>query len=383
MNILTLILKKVFPRVFLKRVFLVYNKLKINTWDKIFFRSELLSSKDYISEEKNPFLELNIEFEKFDQQVRNKLAIWVNPEWKQNQYLLKYDKPGFLEPRIGWAISLSKHLVFPSLGFAEAHHVHKPSLIDLYLKKNTVVHLNKIISLRDTGEENYFHFFNDVLPKLYFLQDREIDISTYTVVISYRLFEKPYFKFFMNTNVFGNLQWHIQGADQWIKFEKAIFCKPYTHTKKYFDRSIELARKTPGNHSGKRFFLTRSRSSLRFIENFSSLIPILNKLNFEVVETSQLSFEQQVNYFSDCRYLVAIHGAGITNIMFRSGYSLSLLEILQPSPYIPFHYVMLCKLYNYNYDVLLGYEGKESGQGGFFVDPLEFEKKLLSLVSTS
>jgi hypothetical protein len=146
------------------------------------------------------------------------------------------------------------------------------------------------------------------------------------------------------------------------------------------DKAIDLVRPSMGLSGERRIFLTRSVNSLRFIENMEEIEPVLRKFNFEIVDTSSLSLDRQIQLFNQCRYLVAIHGAGITNIIYRSGKELSLLEIIHPSSYIPFHYSMLSKLYNYSYDVILGAMGKKSGNGGFKIEPALLERKLREMI---
>jgi hypothetical protein len=53
---------------------------------------------------------------------------------------------------------------------------------------------------------------------------------------------------------------------------------------------------------------------------------------------------------------------------------------VQPSTYIPFHYIMLAKLFNYKYDMLLGQKGRMSGHGGFRVVALELDLKIKKLL---
>lgn len=377
------ILKSIFPRVFLKRAFLVYNQLKANTWDKIFFKQEVIPDNDFIiREQKNPFLEAQINISHFDKTIQNKFTLWTNPKWTQDEYLLHYRKDGFVEPKTGWGVSLNKKLIYPSLGFASAPHVHKPDVAEMYFKKRKVTHVEKIISLRDTGEENYFHFFNDVLAKIFFLQEHGLNLKEYALVISTKLHTKHYFQYLVTHTFLSSLTWHVQQAAEWIQFDEAVFCKPYTHTKKYLDKAVELVKPKTIADGNRRVFLTRSAASLRFIENHAEIESVLKKFDFEIVDTSQLSFEEQIQLFSQCRYLVAIHGAGISNIMFRSGKPLSLLEIIQPSAYIPFHYSMLCKLYSYQYDVMLGMKGKSAGSGGFRIIAEQLEIKLYNLLNT-
>ena len=381
MKVIKDLLKGVFPRVFLKRFFLLYNQVKAATWDKLFFKSGNIPNDFFkILEKKNPFLEMGIDVSLFDDVIQNKLSLWTNPDWTQDQYLVMYNQSGYIEPHTGWGVSLNNELIYPSLGFASAPHVRKPSFIETYLNKKSITNLERIISFRDTGEENYFHFFNDVLAKLFFLQDNKIQLDEYSLVVSHKLYGKHYFQYYLSNSFLGHLKWYVQKEDEWIEFGSAIFCKPFTHTKKYFDKAVQLAKPEVTEDVAKRVFLTRSASTHRFIENLSEIEPILQKFNFEAIDSSKLRFEEQIKIFSRCRYLVAIHGAGITNVMFRSGKPLSLLEIVNPSSYVPFHYIMMSKLYNYEYAVMVGVKGRKASSGGFVIVPAEFELMLSSLI---
>lgn len=374
-------LKNIFPRVFLKRAFLVYNTFKSSTWDRVFFKKETIPVANFLLwGEMNPFLQAEVDISKFDTIIKEKFSIWTNPEWKQDQFILLYDHPGWIDPKVGWGVTLARRLIYPSLGFASAPHVHKPEFAEMYFRKRKITALKNVISLRDTGEENYFHFYNDVVAKLYLLEEHKIDVRDFSIVISERLYSKQYFQYVLNNTYLKSLRWHVQQPHEWIKFERAVFCKPFTHTRRYFDKTIELVKHVVPSHDERRVFLTRPTRSLRFIENMSEVYPILRKYNFEVVDTATLNLEQQIELFNQCRFLVAIHGAGIANIIFRSGKALSLLELIQPSHYIPFHYSMLCKMYNYTYDVILGIQGRNPGNGGFIIDPAILEVKLKEML---
>ncbi len=363
------VLRFFFSRTFLKKSFLIYNKIKIDTWDRIFFKQlELPDSAFQIKEDKNPFLELDISIGTFSEEVRTGLTLWCNPKWKQDQYLLQYNEAGWIEPKTGWALTFNRRLILPSLGFAHAPHVHKPSWAETYINKKHTVQLGDIISLRDTGEENYFHFFNDIISKILFLKDQSVELKEYTIVISESLFKKSYFQYYVANTFMRSLKWHIQ-KDEWIMFKSAIFCKPYTHTKKYFVEEVNVIKRTAIGTKERRIFLTRRSGTLRFINNSDAIYDLLKPYNFEMVDTSELSFSDQVELFSNTRHLIAVHGAGITNIIFRNGEALDLLEIVPVSQYIPFHYMMLAKMYGYRYNITLG--SPIDGHGGFDVNPLD------------
>jgi len=359
------ILKKIVSRVILKRLFLFYNTLRINTVDRLFFPALKISDDAfYIKHEKNPFLEQQIRVDVYTPNVREALEIWMNPAWTQDEYLLKYDKGGYIEPELGWGVSLNRKLIYPSLGFARAPYVRKPDLLEYYSRKRNIQIVEHVISLRDTGEENYFHFFNDVLAKIFFLQEEGISLSQYTLVVSENLYKKEYFQFFYSEWK-DTFTWHIQKGE-WIQFRTAIFCKPYTHSKKFLQKSVDIVRRHRNSQGGdRRIFLTRNRGTLRFIENEEEILNILKPYGFAKMDTSDMSFLEQVTLFSETSHLIAVHGAGITNILFGS--KMSILEIHHVSEYMPFHYIMLASLLGFNHEIILG--SQQLSNGGFVVDP--------------
>lgn len=370
MVIVKKVLKLIMPIKFLKRTFLLYNRLKSKTIDLVLFpRKEISLDSFMIYEEKNPFLELGFEPEHFSPEVEKKLQLWFDPAWTQDQYILDYQEPGWIEPSVGWAMTLDNKLIYASLGFSGAPHVKKPKIGQTYFFKKSVVEVNKVISLRDTGEENYFHFFNDVLPKLLFLQDHGYNLSDYVILVSERLFVKPYFQYFYR-HFFSEFCWHVQ-KNEWIRFNEALFCKPYTHSRKYWLWISNAVRRTIPVRACEpsRIFITRSAKTLRYIENMDEVIPILSYFHFKIVDTSQLSFEEQVNLFSNCTLLIGIHGAGLTNIVFGQHQALRVVEIAQPGHYLPFHYLMLCKLKGYAYKSIIGNTGRQNYKGGFRLEP--------------
>jgi len=136
----------------------------------------------------------------------------------------------------------------------------------------------------------------------------------------------------------------------------------------------------PSTNNVRRIFLTRSKLSLRFIENLEEIQPLLKLHKFEIVDSANMKVAHQIQLFSECEYLISVHGAGLTNIIFRQGNPLSILEIVHPSAYIPFHYIMLAHIYGYRYNVMLGENGKLKHEGGFRVNPVNFQQMIEALV---
>lgn len=371
------VLKVLFPVVWLKETFLIYNKLKIETLDRLLFPEYKLDRQNFIiKKDKKVYDQLNINEEKFSEDIRSRLTLWHG--WTQDEYLLIFDKPCIIEPKQGWALADGK-LIYPSLGFGRAAYIHKPSFFKLQSSNKKVVYIDEAISLRDTGEENYFHFYNDILAKLCFLHENLNLPYTIPIIVSKSLYYKPFFQYFLqHSSLLKNRQWIVQ-TDFYIQVKRTYFCKPLTHTKKYLDQivhSLEINR--PNLMFSDRIFLTRNPARLRFIDNMDEIRVLCDKMNLQIVDADELSLQQQINLFTHATLLVGIHGAGLTNMIYGIQSIQKVIEILPPSSYIPFHYIMLAHMYGYEYQAILGQAHKSNGKGGFTLSIQSLEDKLLN-----
>lgn len=377
-------LKQIFPIKVLKNAFLFYNRIKAKTVDRFFYPEKRITQNDFLFYgEKNPFLENNVPVSHFSQEIQQLLTLWLDKNWTQDEYILEFKESGLIDPDYGWAMTRNHELIYPSLGFSRAPYVKKPSIVKSYFSKRKIVHIDSIISLRDTGEENYFHLYNDILPKIFILQDHNIDPTNYIVVVSEKLYSKTFFQFIISSSPFKDLKWHVQ-QDEWISFNKALFAKPATHTKKYLNFFTTLNTKSGSStKTNRRIFLTRDRRSLRFIENMDELEPMLKQYHFDIVETSTMPVASQIDLFASCEYLIGIHGAGLTNIIYRGKKPLTFLEIVPPVKYIPFHYILLAHVFSYRYEILLGDIGRLKNYGGFRVNSTVLASKLNNMLPTT
>ena len=98
-----------------------------------------------------------------------------------------------------------------------------------------------------------------------------------------------------------------------------------------------------------------SRNSSRRITNEKSVMDYLGKLGFEKVKCEKLSFEEQVNIFSDASVVIAPHGAGLTNLIFAKD-NVKVLELRSPY-YFGSCYWKLCNHLDFEYYSLYG-EGR-------------------------
>lgn len=360
------ILKTVFPVVLLKQLFLIYNKFRISTIDKLLFPEYRVATKEFqLYRIGYPFRENDIDVSEItDDTVRSYMNKWF--DWTQEEFILKFDKGCLIEPDHGWAIVGRRTLLYFSLGISRTLFLPRPRFFRL-LFFPVVERLSSAISLRDTGEENYFHFYNDVLTKLYLLQANKVAIEEVPIVISRKLWDKPYFQFYRSKNsLFRKLKWVVQDR-QYIEVKQAWFCKALTHPPLLFKKIF-----TPLSVKAtlsERVFVTRNKNRLRHLVNTTEVEQLFRGFGFQIIDADNLSVEKQMQCFANAGFIAGIHGAGLTNIAFREVPG-KVLEIF-PYPtegYLPFHYIMLAKMKMFSYQAIIGERNKNAFQNGFFVD---------------
>ena len=366
----------------LRQVQLEVNKLRIKTLDKCRFPELPFQQDDFvIRRDEYPFRIYSVETGHLEPRLRQQFE-QDNRNWTQDEYLLIYEQPCIIEPRFGWALSPENKLIYPSLGFSRVPYLPKPAGRAKDLRDAPLEEYPELVSLRDTGEENYYHFYNDVLAKLFFLEEKLGLSLAVPLLISKRLYDRPYFQYFLAHPYLRDRQWVVQ-HEQYIRSHRTYFCKPLTHTPQYYRRTLGMVRPEDlvGTDSrDRRLFITRSPKRLRFIENNAEIAGICQKMGFEVLDFDELTLSEQIQAVGHARYVVGIHGAGLANILFRGGRPLGLLEIYPPATYFPFHYIMLANQLGYHYDGLIGLPGSRNFLGGFRVDQAEFRQRLAALL---
>jgi Capsular polysaccharide biosynthesis protein len=167
----------------------------------------------------------------------------------------------------------------------------------------------------------------------------------------------PFFQHFHEHSelfrAFAGIHWFEGG---FLRANEALFA--YTHPMptgiSSFGTTLDEAQKalpTTNDGSERRVFLIRGANRRRGLRNAEAITEILKPYGFEAIDTDNLSLPEQAQLFANCRHLVGIHGAGLTNMIHRRGQPMSLFELHAP-PY-------LIKNFNpcyHNMAVALGYD---------------------------
>lgn len=320
-----------------------------------------------------------------DPSIVDSLTDYNNME--QKEYFLSFPDELVFEPRYGWAMSRRGELIMDSLHYT--YYALLPGLRH-YLRSlhppRDILRLGKLASFRDIGDKNYYHFYDDHLAKLPFFRKMGVRDDV-PLLISDILFNKPYFQEALERTGLDKRTWIVQGKD-YVAAKESCFCGTMRVTREYLDYVLELL-KPPRPDSGKRrrIFITRGKADGRCISNIVEIEELLNRFDFESVNLDGAGLGEQMRLFSEAGTVVGIHGAGLTNIIFRAGAALDVIELFPPNN-IPAMYYWICSAYGFGYDALVGHKKNWSradrqqwAMMDFEVDADMLERKVVHAIS--
>jgi capsular polysaccharide biosynthesis protein len=132
------------------------------------------------------------------------------------------------------------------------------------------------------------------------------------------------------------------------------------------------------SNGNNRIYISRNRSNRRKITNEKDLINVLKKYKFKIIYSEKISFEKQIKIFSNTKYILGLHGAGLSNLIWMKKKSY-LIEI---KPEIDLYlncYFNLASLLNLNYHYLICKKKNmfvSSKNSNYEVDLSELKKRL-------
>jgi capsular polysaccharide biosynthesis protein len=311
----------------------------------------------------------------------------LDPPVRPGEYITASDEPTYVEPAWGYAISAGGRLVeeslrpnfdYPGTPWRVAMPSHRS--FRRAEPSGRVIHLPEAISLRHLWEWNYYHFFLDVLGRLSLFDAAGLSDSIPLVVGRY-VMELPFAQQAIAVGALGRRTWVIQDH-QYVRADRLYFCRTQRGFRDRIGYLLEQLGLPGSEGRNDRIFLTRGASALgRKIVNSADVEKVLAAHGFVTVDTAAIPFEQQMDIFANARYLVAIHGAGITNIIFRGSNPLSVLE-LSASTFYNLDFAGISQECGYRWDHLTGppAEGKAI-HADFHIDVGQLELKLEEMLA--
>ncbi len=191
-----------------------------------------------------------------------------------------------------------------------------------------VVEFDRVVSLRHFYEWNYYHFFADVIGKLGLLH-RIGALGDLPIVVGPSAAELRFVKELMTMGDFAQMQWVVQQPDMYIRAQEVTFGRSrstHADTARFIVDRLHLS-PIPPSDTGRKVFLVRRPPATRCIVNLDEVEAVTLAAGFETVDTTGWPLADQIELFRSTSSLVAIHGAGLTNMMFRVGHPMSVVEL--------------------------------------------------------
>jgi hypothetical protein len=281
-----------------------------------------------------------------------------------------------IEPEFGLAIQEGRRYIHESGTLSHLHlrpplfrYLRQKYLHRRYTEVDYFVHCDGFAGL------NLCHFIYDTLNPILFLYQQGMISEGDPILISEKVYQKPYFQYFLEHSFMGKLNWLRQKDNEWIRVRR--FKKAFVSMEIFRATTALFPRITAGN---RKIFLGRKPSYQRRVLNLDALMPVLQQFGFEIVFAEDLTYAEQVALFRNVRYFIGIHGAGLTNLLHSNIASLRVLEIFSSSMVHASFYRFLKILDVEYYDAIAG--TALDVNWNFSVDEKVFAEKLRRLMQS-
>ena len=306
---------------------------------------------------------------------------------ERHLYLYHLRRSAFMEPEFGYVIAEPWSLINLSLPGSELVRQREtmplfsgvPSVSKLFAAKKRGSPVRKesvVVSFRFVFDYNYYHFYCDIMNRLKIIDDYGIDKSV-PLIVSPVLASQKFFQRMSERGDLANRNWLVQDGFH-IQAEEIIFLKPDPCSRAQIDYFLECGDiPTADISKNRRIFLNRGVKDGRNIANIAELTPVLRSYDFEVIDAANMTFDEQRELFSQTGFLIAIHGAGLVNFVFRRSGPLKVLEIFPPSE-TPLMFYELSRIYGFDYQCVRGKDAV-TGQrrSPFYLDPALLKEQLV------
>jgi hypothetical protein len=260
------------------------------------------------------------------------------------------------------------------------HHSIK-GIIDIQRSWNKVIFEQRdkpYLIIHDAWTANYYHWMTQALPRLLLAQRTN---SLFNLILPKSHLTEFHIK---SLSILGVHDWiNIDVDDTYYHASKVMYPSHDIQVGDYHDDLIrELAlklneEKAPAPHRDFIFVHRISREGRRIV-NEDEVLNVFMSYGFKVVNFEKLSFEEQRSTAGSASILAAVHGAGLTNMLFmpKGSKVLELTPILNGEQY--YYYTLSNALgHDYYYQACKPEtEGQTIQQSNLIIDVAELKHTL-------
>jgi len=174
--------------------------------------------------------------------------------------------------------------------------------------KNTFKSLSKIFVLGSSPGNNYYRNMITFFPRIFFLKSRKINIAIH------RNCSNKFRNFILAICNQMNIEVHFSYLDDglyhFIDSQIPQFLKGSVSVK------ILNELKMHHNKTKEKIYITRQNANYRNLINEGDIVSILKKDGFRVVDLNNLDVFEQIELFSNAKFVVSPTGSSLTNVVF-------------------------------------------------------------------
>lgn len=228
-----------------------------------------------------------------------------------------------------------------------------PYLVRNYFfrKKVNLVENKKYIICFDYWSMGYFHWMCDFLPKLLLLENY---LNTSILILP----SNHVHSYVEDSLRIFNIDKVVRFSDQeYISCAEAIVPSKICNSGDNNPMMMQKLRakfiafynpKTDNNSFSQNLYVSRSKAKGRFIINEKEVMETVESLGFKTIYFEDYSLEDQIKIMYNCKNLIGLHGANLTNLMFMNPNS-NILELRNEGDIQNNYYFLLASSFNLNY----------------------------------
>jgi capsular polysaccharide biosynthesis protein len=208
-----------------------------------------------------------------------------------------------------------------------------PSLRDLRSTDRAVPAIGtELVSIQHAFGGNHYHAVVDCIGALALIE-QHVDLTAIPIVIGTDLGATSAFRAIVDGGLIGADRLIVRDH-RWISSAEAIiFAQHDALDARSLRRTAAFIRRIAPPETDRQlklYVLRGATSQGRVLRNDDEVAAELVARGFEVIDPGTLPWDQQYERFRAARHVVGVHGAALTNVLYRSPHPLSILEITPP-----------------------------------------------------
>jgi capsular polysaccharide biosynthesis protein len=249
--------------------------------------------------------------------------------------IYRVQAPVAIEPEFGFIVHGRCTVIDASLPYSEwarrretrQYFSGVPSLASL-LRRRTEYLDGAVISLRHPWGSNHFHALVETAGAVAALHEQQL-LDGANLVITEEQRSNSVLTHVVDAGLLAGAEIIVQ-RDQWIGSRDSVLFPRVWLSRQSLMRTRDLLTPRPADSPAVRLYVTRDSGVGRGLRNEIELRAALEDRGFVAVDPGSISFREQMELFARASHVVGVHGAGLTNILFRAPEPLHLLEIRPP-----------------------------------------------------